>query len=78
MIEEYTEAKPEQIIKLDSKTEISIIKPKKELKESSTQKEIEENKINKLNQISFLFQNPILIKSFSIPYFSIFIFSIKF
>ena len=58
MIEEYTEAKPEQIIKLDSKTEISIIKPKKELKESSTQKEIEENKINKLNQISFLYQKP--------------------
>ena len=58
MTEASTEAKPEQIIKLDSKTEISIIKPKKELIESGTQKEIEENKINKLNQISFLYQKP--------------------
>ena len=58
MLEKYIEAKPEQIIKLDSKTEISIIKPQKELKESSTQKEIEENKINQLNQLSFLHQKP--------------------
>ena len=58
MAEASTEAKPEQIIKLDSKTEISIIKPKKELIESGTQKEIEENKINNLNQISFLYQKP--------------------
>ena len=54
----FVEAKPEHIIKLDNKTEISIIKPKKELKETYTQKEIEENKINNLNQISFLYQRP--------------------
>ena len=58
MSEAYTEAKPEPIIKLDSKTEISIIKPQKELVESGTQKEIEENKINQLNQIEFLHQKP--------------------
>jgi hypothetical protein len=58
MIEEYIEAKPETIIEMDSKTEISIIKPKKEMIESSTQKEREENMINKLNQISFLYQKP--------------------
>ena len=58
MVEEYIEAKPETIIEMDSKTEISIIKPKKEMIESSTQKEREENMINKLNQISFLYQKP--------------------
>lgn len=58
MKETYIEAKPEQIIELDGKTEISIIKQKKELVESSTQKEVEENKINTLNQISFIYHKP--------------------
>ena len=58
MVEVYTEAKVEPLIKMDSKTEISIIKPKKEMIESGTQKETEEHKINKPNQISFLYQKP--------------------
>ena len=58
MKETYAEAKPEVIIELDGKTEISIIKQKKELVESSTQKEVEENKINTLNQISFIYHKP--------------------
>ena len=57
-IEVNKEEKPVNILKLDNKTEISIINPTKEVKETSTQKEIEENKINKLNQISFLYQKP--------------------
>ena len=56
-VEIIKEEKPEKIMKMDS-TEISIIKQKKEFKESSTQKEKTENEINKLNDINFLYQKP--------------------
>ena len=55
---EKKDLKKDQNIKLDKKIEISINSQKKELIESSTQKDKEENKINTLNQLSIINQKP--------------------